>query len=144
MSLGFGLSSGNALKSNCYGYKRLIWHIGFLFHGGQNCFVFRGETIFVFALLCFVKLNCREFMNNRKSTKDRGINSGTKLLRRRDGWGVTRLPPLVAGLCELGLVHPGRCSNACRGLICFLIVGWWISSRPLGQDDISYRDIQGW
>lgn len=144
MSLGFGLSSGNALKSNCYGYMRLIWHIGFLFHGGQNCSVFRGETIFVFAFLCFVKLNCREFMNNRKSTQDCGINSGMKPLWRRDGWGLARLPPLVAGCEKLGLVHPGRCSDVCRGLICFLIAGWWIFSCPLGQYDIFYRDLQGW
>lgn len=83
----FGLSSGNALKSNCYGYMRLIWHLGFLFHRGQSCFVFKGENIFVFALLCFVKLNCRELMNNRKNTKDCEINIGTKQLLRRDGWG---------------------------------------------------------
>lgn len=29
----------------------------------------------MFALLCFVKLNCSELMNNRKNTKDCEINS---------------------------------------------------------------------
>lgn len=45
---------------------------------GLSCFVFKGEDVSVFALLCFVKLNCRELMNNRKSTKDCEISTGTK------------------------------------------------------------------
>jgi hypothetical protein len=89
--IAFGLSSGNVLRSNCYGYLRLIWHVDFLFHRAQNCFVFKGKNISVFALLCFVKLNCRELMNNRKNTKDCEINTGTKQ-RRRDCW--EKAPPV--------------------------------------------------
>lgn len=38
----------------------------------------KGKNVSVFALLCFVKLNCRELMNNRKNTKDCEINTGMK------------------------------------------------------------------
>lgn len=45
--------------------------------GARTVLFSKGKT-YLFALLCFVKLNCREFMNNRKNTKDCEINTGTK------------------------------------------------------------------